>query len=334
MIIRTTAHPRAGLVGNPSDGYFGKTIAFAFTNFAAEVTLWQTPEMEILPSKRDHSTFQSIGELAGDVRLFGYYGGIRLLKATVKRFHDHCGDNHIELDDRNFTLRYKSDIPGQVGLAGSSAIITACLRALMAFYQVPIPKPVMANLILSVETKELGIPAGLQDRVAQVFEGVTFMDFDRAHMETHGYGRYEELGPRLLPPVYIAYREDLSEGTEVFHSNLRGRYDRGEKDVVEAMTYWADLTEQVRAAMLAGEVEKIGPLLNANFDRRRELYNVGRGNIEMVETARATGASAKFCGSGGAIVGTYTDDAMYSRLEKQLGELGVRVFKPKIALPQ
>jgi len=43
MLIRTVAYPRAGLVGNPSDGYFGKTISFAFTDFCAEVILYETP---------------------------------------------------------------------------------------------------------------------------------------------------------------------------------------------------------------------------------------------------------------------------------------------------
>ena len=109
-----------------------------------------------------------MSELARDVRLHGYYGGIRLLKAAVKRFHDYCGEKGILLDDRNFTLRYESSIPTQVGLAGSSAIITACFRALMAFHGVDIPRPVLANLILSVENAELRIPAGLQDRVVMV----------------------------------------------------------------------------------------------------------------------------------------------------------------------
>ncbi|MFO8143540.1 MAG: hypothetical protein R6T78_02560, partial [Dehalococcoidales bacterium] len=40
--------PRAALIGNPSDGYFGKTIAFTFSNFQADVTLYDTPELEIL----------------------------------------------------------------------------------------------------------------------------------------------------------------------------------------------------------------------------------------------------------------------------------------------
>ncbi len=101
MIIRTVAYPRAGLVGNPSDGYNGRTISFTFDNFRAEVTLYQSPELEIVPSERDHSRFESVRGLASDVQLYGYYGGVRLLKAAVKRFFDYCQQNRLELDERN-----------------------------------------------------------------------------------------------------------------------------------------------------------------------------------------------------------------------------------------
>jgi glucuronokinase len=330
MLIRTHAFARAGLIGNPSDGYFGKTISFVLRNFRAEVTLFESPELEIQPNTRDQSLFANIHDLADDVRKFGYYGGIRLLKATIKRFHDYCAEQGIRLHDRNFTLRYHTNIPSQVGLAGSSAIITACLRALMGFYGVNIPRHAQPNLILSVEVKELGIPAGLQDRVIQVFEGLVYMDFNQALMERQGYGHYEELDPRLLPPLYIAYRRDLAEGTEVFHNDIRGRFNRGELAVVEAMKFWAGLADQVRERLLARRGAEIGPLLDANFDQRRKLYNVGEGNLRMVETARAAGASAKFTGSGGAIVGTYPDDATYRRLREQLNAIGVEVLQPQI----
>ena len=145
MIIRTRSYPRAGLAGNPSDGYFGKTIAFIFGNFWADVTLYQTPELEILPNDRDASQYPSMNEMVRDVRMFGYYGGIRLLKATITKFHDYCRENDIELDDRNFTLRYTSSIPHHVGLAGSSAIVTACVRALCDFFGVDIPHPIQAK---------------------------------------------------------------------------------------------------------------------------------------------------------------------------------------------
>lgn len=334
MIIHAKAYPRAGLIGNPSDGYFGKTISFVFKNFAAEVLLYQSPELEILPNTRDHSKFKSINGLAEDVRLFGYYGGIRLLKATVKRFHDYCAENAVKLDNRNFTIRYHTNIPSQVGLAGSSAIITACLRALMAFYEVSIPKPVQPGLVLSVEKNELGIMAGLQDRVAQVYEGMVYMNFARDIMERCGHGEYEELDVGLLPNIYLAFREDLSEESGVFHNDIRGRFDRGDPQVVEAMKYWAALAEQARNCLVERRLERIPELLNANFDMRRKIYKLSPGNLLMVDTARSAGASAKFTGSGGAIIGTYEDEAMFNRLAEALAAIKVKIIKPVFKPPE
>ena len=330
MIIHTKAYPRVGLIGNPSDGYFGKTISFAFSNFSAEVVLYETPELEILPNYKDHSRFAGIADLVKDVRLHGYYGGIRLLKATVKKFYDYCQENCIDLHKKKFTIRYSSDIPHGVGLAGSSAIITACLRALMAFYGVSIAKYIQANLILSAEVDELRIAAGLQDRVIQVYEGLVYMDFNKELMAKQGYGNYEALEPELLPKLYIAYRGDLSEPTEVFHNNIRDRFESGDKEVIDAMRYWAGLTDKVKRCLLNRQPEKVSGLLNANFDRRRKIYRLSEENIVMVETARSTGASAKFTGSGGAIVGTYLNENMFSRLRKKLHKMNIKVIKPKI----
>lgn len=330
MLITTKAFARAGLVGNPSDGYFGKTISFIIRNFAAEITLYESPELQIEPTQRDLSVFGSIEELARDVRQNGYYGGIRLLKASVKRFFDYCAKEGLELHGRNFTLRYTTNIPPQVGMAGSSAIITACWRALMQFYKIEIPNHILPSLVLSVENDELGIPAGLQDRVIQAYEGVVFMDFNRASIEKLGYGIYEEIDPATLPNVYVAYTAKLSEGTEVFHNDIRSRWNRGDREIVSAMYQWANLAQRVRDLLNEGRGLEIGPLLNENFDLRRRLYKLGQGNIEMVETARDCGASAKFTGSGGAIVGTYEDEAMFQKLKKAMEPLNVAVIQPQI----
>ncbi len=330
MIIKTYAYPRAALIGNPSDGYFGRTIAFTFSNFRAEVVLYETPELAILPSTRDSSVFSSIRHLHDEVKLFGYYGGIRLMKAAIKRFFAYCQENHLPLHERNFTVRYNSTIPHMVGLAGSSAIITAAMRAFMAFYGVEIPRPVLANLIRDVENRELGLSAGLQDRVAQVYQGLVYMDFARELFDRQGYGRYEPLDPALLPPLYIAYRTDLSEGSEVFHNNIRDRFERGDPDVVDAMHDWAGLTDEARACLEGHEAAKLGALMNAGFDRRARLYKLSAGNLNMVAAARSVGASAAFTGSGGAITGVVADEAMYSRLEAMLAEQKVAVFRPQI----
>lgn len=331
MIVRRSAYPRVGLIGNPSDGYHGKTIAFTFTNFRAEVTLYESPELEILPSTRDHSIFNSVSKLTEDVRMYGYYGGIRLLKAAIKRFADYCAASGIRIDNRNFTLRYESSIPHMVGLAGSSAIITAAMRAMMAFHGVRIPKPLLANLVLEVETVELGLAAGLQDRVAQVYQGMVYMDFDAAVMRKQGYGLYQEMDPGLLPPLYVAYRSALAQSSEMVHNDLRERYRRGDPDVIAAIRFWMQLTDQVRDCLVTRDIDRLPGLLNANFDRRVALYDVGAGNRHMVEVARSVGASAKFTGSGGAIVGTYRDEAMFEELRRRFEPLDVKVIKPAVA---
>ena len=330
LIIRKKSYARAGLLGNPSDGYHGKTISIILRNFWANVVLYEWDSVDIVLAKRDRARFQSIHDLAKDVELHGYYGGIRLIKATIKLFVNYCQTQGIELHDRNFSIRYDTNIPQQVGLAGSSAIITATLRALMEFYQVEIPLPAQPTLVLSVE-EELGIAGGLQDRVVQSYEGVVYMDFSQMQERvsgglTHYY--YEPLDPAFLSNIYVAYHTALSEPTEVFHNDIRSRYNRGEKIVIDAMQRFADLAEEGRNALLVGDIERLGALIDENFDTRCQLYRLPAWQVQMVETARACGASAKFAGSGGAIIGVYKDQAMYQKLCAQMAQIGSEVITP------
>ncbi len=142
------------------------------------------------------------------------------MKASVKAFYDYCQNRGIKFDDRNFTMRYRADIPNRVGLAGSSALITACLRALMGFYNVTMPRHVLASVVLSVENTELDIPAGLEDRVAQAYQGRPTWIFPRDLIEGRGYGTDEPLDPGSLPPVYIAFRRRSWRGMKVYHNDL------------------------------------------------------------------------------------------------------------------
>jgi glucuronokinase len=301
-IVRTVTHARVGILGNPSDGFYGKTIAAAVHNFGAEVVLYEWPVIEILPAASDLAQYTSIENLAEDVSIVGYYGGGRLIKASIKRFYEWTREQDIPLAHRNFSIRYDSNIPRQVGLAGSSAIIASTMKALMQFFQVDIPKPLLANLVLSVETHELGIFGGLQDRVAQVYDTVVFMDFDRRIMEREGYGHYEVLDPDTLPPMYLAYRLSLTHQATL-HNDVRARYDRGDVDVIRVMDAIAQNAVNGRAALLAHDETEFDRLINLNFDLRKSIYPIAPSNQEMIDLARSLGFSSKFPGSGGAIIG-------------------------------
>lgn len=138
--IHTRAYARVGLMGNPSDGYGGKTLAVTIENFRAEA--WLTPNarpddasVTLVPHPiYDPLHFPNLRHISTIAGREGYSGGIRLMMASLHRFYQYCTKRGIELPTRGFSVRYHTTVPRQVGLAGSSAIITAFLRAVMRFY--------------------------------------------------------------------------------------------------------------------------------------------------------------------------------------------------------
>ena len=339
--IRTRSFARAGLLGNPSDGYFGKTLSFTFAQFGVELVMSESSRIRFQQGEVDDATFASLDEMSRNLRLYGYYGGIRLLKATAKRFFDYCQEKGLELPKRNFSVEYKINIPRLVGLSGSSAICSAMLKALMKFYEVGIPLEVQPSICLEAERDELGINCGFQDRVIQIYNGLVFMDFEKSFVESRNHGKYERLYPigqsdnpdnrTILPSLYIAYDANRAEESGKAHRKVKRLFEEKNADVLAAMSEFADIAQRGRDAIVAGRTDDLPSLVNANFDLRDRIFNVAEENRRMVMTARQCGASAKFAGSGGAIVGTYSDEAQFERLKADLAAIGTEVLKPTIA---
>lgn len=323
MPITATTYARIGLLGNPSDGYYGRTLACAITNFSAAVTLVESERFALrLHPAFDPTDFRSIADLRGSGARDGYYGGYRLLYAACKKFADFCERNGIPLHDRGCTIQYDTTIPRQVGLGGSSAIITATIKALRQFYGITdeqLPKEVQPGLVLSVEEQELDIRAGLQDRVVQTYGGLVYMDFDRRLLDERGYGVYEPLDAATLPPLFLAFVSTPKESGKV-HSDVRARWSKGEREVVEAMRTFAGYATEGKEALARRDFETFGRLMNQNFDLRVHIFGreaIGEQNMEMIRIARDRGAPAKFPGSGGAVVGMWRDEAQFARLRDE-----------------
>ena len=327
-MIEGVAYARAGLLGNPSDGYFGKIIAVSVGNFAARVTLEESPDLRIAASTEDEERYLSIRDFAAKVDLYGYYGGVRLIQAALKKFLDHCQSRGIGLRGDGFTLRYSSTIPRQLGLGGSSALVTAAMRTFMGFYGVDIPLEILPSLILSAERDELEINAGFMDRVIQAYEGCVYMDLDEALIRGRGYGRYERLDDALLPDLYLAYKPALGKVSGRVLNEIRKNYDRGDAHTIATLKKIAALADAGKAVLERGDREGFGRLLNENFDLRSEIMAISPANMEMIRAARACGASASFAGSGGSIIGTFRGEGMLGRLSAELGKLGAAVIRP------
>jgi len=136
----------------------------------------------------------------------------------------------------------------------------------------------------------------------QAHGGLVYMDFHP------GGGRVERLDPALLPPLFVAYRRDASEPSAEVHAEIRARYDRGEPEIVAAMSEAAAFAERGRHCLLAGRTQELGELMSANVAARARMVELDPRHAGMVEIAAAHGAPANYAGSGGAVVGIMPGD--------------------------
>ena len=231
---------------------------------------------------------------------------------------------------RSYAASATTNVPREVGLAGSSALVIATMRAMERWSGLSVPADVMASMALHAE-RSLGIAAGLQDRVVQCRGGAVHMDFapSAAH-SVGGYpaGTYRTLRADRLPPLFIAWRASGAESSSVVHSDLRERWERGDSGVVTGMRAIAALAHELGAALDEGPVE--ASQLSGWFDRglelRQSMVALRPEHLELVEVAASLGVSVNYTGSGGAIVGTWpAEHATQATLRHALEAIGASV---------
>lgn len=295
------AFARAGLLGNPSDAYAGKAIAFSVRNFSARVS--------VEPSDRSVIGDQTVAPL---------------LEATLARYASHAGTRLQPL-----RIDVESDIPFQVGLSGSSAIVIAALRALAAAHGSELSPFDQAELALAVEVEDLGIAAGPMDRVVQAYEGLYLMDFRSERTP----GAYTPLDPGMLPPMLIVWDPSGGASSGVVHADVRERWRRGDPDLRRAMERFPQLVDAGIDALRQGDFARFRTAVDRNFDHRCEWFPVADRDREMVAIARARGAGAKQCGSGGACLVVLTSQAQAPTLDSDYRLAGYRTLRPVIEDP-
>jgi glucuronokinase len=291
IVAEGRACARAALAGNPSDGYGGAVLAVELPALVARVV-----------AVRGSGRIDPASDLVG---------------ATVARFARVLAPGSEAAD-----VAWSTTIPLTVGLGGSSAIVIATLRALSALTGITLEPAALAAFALAVEVEDLGIAAGLQDRVVQVLGGLVFMDFRPERP------RYEPLDSGSLPPLVIACREESGGESGVVHGDLRARFEAGDPSVRAGIGSLARSAREARAALLSGDRAGFGRCVDLSFDARLQMLRLDPHHVEMIECARAAGACANYTGSGGAIVAVCGEDPHRQHVAAALGALPCRVLAP------
>ena len=316
--ISARAFARAGLLGNPSDGYGGQAIALTLSNFAARVELRPADRLA-LGSEPDGAALVELVR-APECPVTG--DGERLLWAALHRLSVHWPAlTEVAPDDPRlcFEMRYATDIPRQVGMSGSSAIVIAALRALVTWFDVRVSLDELAVLALDAEVEDLDIAAGPMDRVIQSHEGLLHMDF----AAPAGTTDHRRLQVALLPPLFVAWQPAPGEKSSVVHGDLRTRWLRGDADMLEAVATLRGLVDEGLACLERRDVEGFQRCVDANFEARAAICAIADSDRELVRIGRSCGAAVKFCGSGGSVVGVMRDAGEFAAIEAAYRRAGV-----------
>ena len=310
--VVATAFPRAGLLGNPSDLYGGRGIGFTFEDYAAEV--------RFLPANESESAGSHSFELGASLTpSFSRDPEIPILQATRRVL----GELGLSQGDQSlFQLQVSCDIPRQVGLSGSSAIILAALRAVCAGIGLQADVDVLAALALRVETDFMDIAAGPMDRIVQSYGGLVAMDFE--------LGKVERIDSALMPPIAILIDRSPGQDSGSVHSPVRERWEAGDSEVRAVMAEFRPLVEHGLRCLRTGDIGGLRQCVDRNFDLRAMVFPISDRDRAVIDLVRSCGAAAKFCGSGGAILALHEDPGLLDEICLQIGDQGFEGIRPRI----
>lgn len=321
----STVPARAGLVGNPSDGFGGAVVAVPVPVGAATVRVEPSSELEIVRSTGGTSAFDaptsrwsSVDEFRREVSRFGFAGDDRIIAAALAALLDHVGRRVSP--DGGVRITWGTDVPESVGLAGSSALAVATIEAVSRAWFRPLAPDVVAALALSAEVDQLGIAAGWQDRVVQARARPVLVDTERlVTVDGVGVPMVRELRVGAPLDLVVGWRRSGSESSARYHRDLRSIPSA---EVDAAMDELADLARSAAEALEAGDSDELARLLDRGWLVRQRVLPLRADHTELVEAARAAGAAATTPGSGGSVVALATGPDHAAELVERLGSIG------------
>ncbi len=331
-IIESRAYGRAALAGHPSDnfpvyGYDGAVLAMTLPSFHCTVQMWESPETGI---HHDDRTFRNWPDLLDHTRRYGIYDEEPYLRAGLMVFGHYCRSHGLEGRlDRNVSVRLlETNIPRQLGLSGSSAIVTACIRGLMEFYGITdeeLPLTTQGWLILEAEI-EARTRGGLQDKLAQAFGAaghhLVHMEFPAAQhdMPEGASARCSPLDSSSLPPLAILYYPEGAKQSHRVHSRWDVLFREAHPEFIAAVVELPALVPRAIEALRTGNNTEFAAVLDRCFDLRLQTCGTSDADLAARQFCRDRGFSFNQTGSGGAAILTFEDPSAIERLRQEVPE--------------
>ncbi len=224
-------------------------------------------------------------------RRLKFDGRLDLLKAAVRALRVKRGAD----------LWTHSDAPPGSGLGASSTLMVALLGVLREWLKVELTPYELAELAYRVERVDLQLAGGRQDQYAAAFGGFNYIEFNpdgtvvtplKLRRDT-----LEEFEYRLL----LCYMGQTRQSAKIIERQTRS-YRAGRAETVAALEALKAQTQEMKRALLLGEIDGFGELLHQAWEHKKHLdEGISNPHVDaLYRIARKEGAiGGKMTGAGG-----------------------------------
>lgn len=297
MLIRSKSPLRLGLAGGGTDvtpfsDLYGGAILNATISMYAHATIIPRNNGKIVIKSVDKQLeleYDSTAELETD-KLALHTG---IYNRVVKEFTK---------EPLSFELSTFVDAPPGSGLGTSSTLVVTILGAFAEWLKIPLGEYDLAKLAYEIERIDLNMAGGKQDQYAATFGGVNFMEFYNTDKVIVNPLRIKGEYLNELSHNLILYYTGTSRLSSKIIEAQRKNVNKDNKKSVDAMHKLKEQAVMMKEALLRGEIDKIGEILDFGW-KYKKLMASGITNPmidEIYGAAKSHGASGgKISGAGG-----------------------------------
>ncbi|TDU71417.1 D-glycero-alpha-D-manno-heptose-7-phosphate kinase [Prosthecobacter fusiformis] len=217
-----------------------------------------------------------------------------------------------------------ADAPPGSGLGSSSTLVVAMIQAYSEWLRLPLGEYDIARTAFEVERVRLKQTGGRQDQYAAAFGGVNYIEFrPEEHVVVNPLRIKSWIMNELETSLVLYYSSVPRESSRIIEEQVK-MVEQGESEAINATHRLKEDAIRMKDALLRGDFEKIGQILNRSWEAKKMLASsISNSSLDetIAEARRAGAIAAKVSGAGGGgFMMFLVEPSLRHRLERALLE--------------
>jgi D-glycero-alpha-D-manno-heptose-7-phosphate kinase len=303
MTYYSKAPLRIGLAGggtdvSPYSNLFGGAVVNATISLFANASIQLLDEDKIIIEALDRNEIQEFN-CSNQLPI---NGTLDLLKGVYNRIK-----KDYTIPTKGFRLSTSVDAPAGSGLGTSSTLVVAVLGAFKQMLHLSLSPYQTAQYAYDIERTDLQLTGGKQDQYAATFGGINFMEFYKDDsVKVNPLSIATTYLKELENNLVLYYTAISRESSNIIPEQVNNVINKNEKSIT-AMHHLKDQSIMMQNALLNGQLDEIGRLLDYGFTQKKLMANnISNTSIETIYTAAknagATGGKISGAGGGGFMI--------------------------------